>query len=253
MPIRPEDQFEDVKAKVVAGIEESFPVAGSKHVLRAKNVKVKDNKDLDDFTSQIVAKNTGRSWTVPVIGDLQLLDKATGKVVDTKKGVTIAQIPKITDRYSYIVKGNEYQVDHIWRRKPGVYSRIKENGELQAEFNLARGRNFEIVFDPKNRKFNIGYENSTIPLYPVLKAMGVSDDQLKARWGKEILDANRQKNELRALRKFSKVLGGTLQDSAQEATERIKGALDNTVLSAETSQITLGKPAENRTGKIKKN
>jgi len=243
MPIRPQDQFEDVKKKVVAGIESAFPVSGRQHELRVKNVEVKDNKDLGDFTAQIVAKNTGRSWTVPVVGDLQLVDKRTGKVLDTRKGATLAQVPKITDRFSYIVKGNEYQMDHIWRRKPGVYSRIKENGELQAEFNLAKGKNFEIVFDPKKRKFNIGYANSTIPLYPVLKAMGATDDQLKAQWGKDILEANRVKNELNVLRKFSKALGGSAKDSGQEAVERIKGNFANTELSPETTEITLGTPS----------
>jgi DNA-directed RNA polymerase subunit beta' len=242
MAIHPEEQFTDVKAKVIRGIEETFPVAGTKRSLVAKNVRIADDKGLGDFQSQLDAKNLGRTWAVPVVADLQLIDRSSGRVLDTKKGAKIADVPRITDRFSYIVKGNEYQVDNIWRRKPGVYSRVKENGELQAEYNLAKGKNFEIVFDPKNRKFNIGYENSTIPLYPVLKTMGVPDDAIEKRWGKEILAANKKVNASLALKKFNKVLGGSTSDSPQEAATRITTAFGATELSPETTQATLGKP-----------
>lgn len=242
MAIHPESQFDDVKAKVIAGLEQAFPVQGSKKNLVAKNIQIQDMKQLGDFQGQLDAKNMGKTWAVPITADLQLVDRASGRILDTKHGAKIADLPRITDRYSYVVKGNEYQVDHIWRRKPGVYSRIKENGELQAEFNLAKGKNFEIVFNPKNRKFNIGYGTSTIPLYPVLKAMGVPEEALQKQWGKEILDANKVSNELGALRKFSKVLGGELTDSADEATSRIAATFNSTVLSPEVTAITLGKP-----------
>jgi DNA-directed RNA polymerase beta subunit len=240
--IHPESQFDDVKAKVTAGLEQAFPVQGSKKNLVAKNIQIQDTKQLGDFQGQLDAKNMGKTWAVPITADLQLVDRASGRVLDTKYGAKIADLPRITDRYSYVVKGNEYQVDNIWRRKPGVYSRIKENGELQAEFNLAKGKNFEIVFNPKNRKFNIGYGTSTIPLYPVLKAMGVPEETLQKRWGKEILEANRVSNELGALRKFSKVLGGELTDSADEATSRIAATFNGTALSPEITEITLGRP-----------
>lgn len=240
MSIHPEAQFEDVKAKVVKGIEKAFPVEGSKKVLAAKNVKVLDDKDLGDYPSQLQAKNSGRSWAVPVVADLELKDRTSGRVLDLKRGAKIADLPRITDRYSYIVGGNEYQIDNIWRRKPGVYSRVKENGELQAEYNLAKGKNFEVVFDPKTRKFNIGYENSKIPLYPVLKAMGISDEQVKKKWGSAILEANKGGEE-KAVKKFNKALGGKLSDSVQEATVRIANTLGQTELSPETTEMTLGK------------
>ena len=242
MAIHPESQFDDVKAKVISGLEQAFPVQGSKKNLVAKNIQIQDMRQLGDFQGQLDAKNMGKTWAVPITADLQLVDRASGRILDTKRGAKIADLPRITDRYSYVVKGNEYQVDHIWRRKPGVYSRIKENGELQAEFNLAKGKNFEIVFNPKNRKFNIGYGTSTIPLSPVLKAMGVPEETLQKRWGKEILDANKVSSELGALRKFSKVLGGELTDSADEATSRIAATFSGTALSPEVTEITLGKP-----------
>ena len=241
MAVHPEDQFTDVKSKVIQGIEQAFPVSGAKKTLVAKNVRIDDSKGLGDFQSQLDSKNLGRTWAVPVMADLQLVDRSSGRVLDTKKNAKIADLPRITDRFSYIVKGNEYQVDNIWRRKPGVYSRIKENGDLQAEYNLAKGKNFELIFDPKNRKFNIGYENSTIPLYPVLKSMGVSDSSIEKRWGKEILEANKKVNSSLAIKKFNKVLGGSASDSPQESVARIANTFNTTELSKETTQTTLGK------------
>lgn len=73
----------------------------------------------------------------------------------------IGRVPKLTNRASAIIRGNEYQVTNQLRRKPGIYSRQKRNGDLESEFNLVGGSNFSIELDPNNKKFYIIFRGTT--------------------------------------------------------------------------------------------
>lgn len=95
--------------------------------------------------------------------------------------VNIGKIPKLTNRHSAIIKGNEYQIQNQLRRKPGVYSRQRRNGELESEFNLAKGSNFSIEIDPNKQKFYIIFRGSTrkFHLWNLLDLLGVPADDIK--------------------------------------------------------------------------
>jgi len=137
----------------------------------------------DDIHDQKRARMRGKTWAVGIYGDVDLVDNATGKVLDRAKGVKLLNLPKITRRYSYIVEGTEYQTDNQWRLKPGIYARQKANGELETQFNLSKGRGFRMGFDPARRKFLVSYGTANIPLLPVLQAMGVPDEDIRKAWG----------------------------------------------------------------------
>jgi DNA-directed RNA polymerase beta subunit len=107
-------------------------------------------------------------------------------------------VPKMTQRFGYIVDGNEYQVTNLLRLKSGVYHRKSQADELLGEFNLAnrdqfaRGKAFKVYFDNKAALYYLRFDNSDIPLYPLLKDLGVSDDEIKSAWGAKILEINKK-------------------------------------------------------------
>lgn len=94
-----------------------------------------------------------KSWHVPIYADLKITDAATGRLINKKQKTKIGNIPLLTNRFTMIIDGNEYQTVNQLRRKSGVYSRIKKNGELESEFNLAKGYNFKMMLDPITQVF----------------------------------------------------------------------------------------------------
>jgi DNA-directed RNA polymerase beta subunit len=112
----PQGAFEILKKRVSNTIQDQFPIEGKKNELVATKVWVDDNKHIDDVRGQMESKLRDRTWSVPVRAELELRDKETGKVKD-RMAYTLAQLPKITNRYTYIVGGNEWQVNNMFRRR----------------------------------------------------------------------------------------------------------------------------------------
>lgn len=247
--LNPAEAFEVLKDRTSKTVSGYFPIEGKKHLLRAKSVWVDDNLARSDLRSQKEAKLKGRSWAVPVRAKLELVDKATGKVKDTQE-VTLAQIPKITNRYSYIVGGNEYQVNNQFRLKSGAYTRVRANGELTTQWNLAKGLGFDVNFDPRTKKMTMKHlgKGSNIALYPVLKSLGVDDDAMERQWGREIFTANKKENEEAALKKYYKTFKGVNPPSTEAARQLVVEEMDRTELRPDSAKLTLGKPFTKVTG-----
>jgi DNA-directed RNA polymerase subunit beta' len=257
--LTPEKSFETLKSNVVNTIQSYFPFEGRKQQLVVENVRVEDHLSHDDVSSQAEAKDKEGTWGVPIKADVKLIDKATGKVVDSKKGQILGRLPKLTNRYGFIVNGNEYQIDHLFRLKSGVYARVQDNGDLETEFNLAKsptGKGFSVKLEQGTKRFSLKLDNAHIPLYPVLKAAGVSDDQMERAWGKEIFAANRPRTE----EKFHKSLAEFWKRTSDEGTamptdsgdlaKHVNSFLDQTALRPDTTAITLGKPVSKVDGQV---
>lgn len=257
MDITPQGSFETLKDNVVSSISSYFPFDGKRHKIVLDSISVDDKLSIDDIRSQTEAKDHERTWGVPVVANLSLIDKTTGEVIDKKK-TTLATIPKLTSRYGFIVGGNEYQVDHLFRLKSGVYARVQENGELESEFNLAKklGSNFSIHLNPRTKKFSFKYGDAHLPLYPVMKAMGISDDELEKEWGSEIFSTNRfdKKNE-KGLQDFFKKTNEEDLEPPKDTSDYIAYIhhfFDNTALLPDTTKATLGKPFTQVSGEVLK-
>ena len=128
----PEEGFDLLKDRVQKAVSGLFPIVGKKNTLELHDVAVRDNLDSDDFRSQKEAKLEGKSWDVPLEATVSLKDNATGRVLDKQK-IKLLNLPKPTQRYSYIVDGQENQIDNQWRLKPGVYTRVTESGVLKSQ------------------------------------------------------------------------------------------------------------------------
>jgi len=240
--LSPVEGFELLKDRVEKAVGGLFPVIGKKHTLTVSNVKVNDNLEIEDLASQKAAKLHGRTWAVPLEAKVTLIDNATKQKID-EQHMRLLNLPKNTPRYSHIIDGQEYQVDNQWRLKSGVYSRIKDNGELESQFNLAKGRGFHVNFDPESRKFHMQYGTSNIPLYPILREMGVPHEEIQQNWGKAITDSNQQtaKGDEQAVIKFFKASTGRKPASVDEARTHLFTTFNTTQLRPDTTKITLGK------------
>lgn len=239
----PRQTMDQLTQGVIREISEYFPYENSRYRLEASNISADTSMNVDDFPAQYRTKMRGQSWTQPVTADFKLIDRRTSRVVSEKKGLRVASIPHITSRYSYIIDGKEYQPDNQTRLMSGVYTRRKANGELEAQFNLAKGRGFTMQFEPEKRRYLLRYGSTNIPLVPVLRALGVSDQQMKRAWGEGAAREIMAHRDLNALGKLAKSIGPRNASPATDAEkiDVIKKALDSTEMYKDTTEITLGK------------
>lgn len=245
----PERVMHTLEDRVSDKIKSFFPLKGKKQTLVVRNVYAGKDADVDDIHEQKKARLRGKTWSTGVYGDIDLVDNATGRVVDRADAVKLLSLPKITRRYSYIIEGSEYQADNQWRLKSGVYAREKANGELETQFNLARGKGFRMGFDPPKRKFQLSYGTANIPLLPVLQALEVPDDQIRKAWGDQVYAAAVGQKAKGQLVKLAKALEPyTEVNSDADAVPIIRNAYSASVLNPDTTAITLGKPFDKVTG-----
>jgi DNA-directed RNA polymerase subunit beta' len=238
-----EEAFEDLKERALAGIRAHFPVEGREHTLVLKGLEVAADKGAhDDIEGQHKAKVEGSTFSRPIYATLALKHKDTGKEVVQK--LHVGELPLVTRRYSYIVGGQEYQVDSQWQLKPGVYTKRRESGELETRFNITNRPDFDVTFDPATKHFMMERGKSkAIPVYPLMKAMGVDDDTLEKHWGKDVLEANRQaRGASTALERFYKADRKSAPSSREVAASYAREVLAGSELHPDSTELTLGKP-----------
>ena len=147
-----------IKDAIVDSIAENFPIDHQGRQLVVNNITVDDSLRANNFTEQKKFKIKRQTWQTPIKADLKLIDSSTGKVISRKSNVKIGSIPKLTNRFTTIIDGNEYQTTNQLRRKSGVYATVQQNGILKSEFNLSRGKNFSLFLDPTTQIFSLIYK-----------------------------------------------------------------------------------------------
>jgi len=239
--------FKGLTKAITEGVSDVFPIETDTRILRATNIRVDDsNASPDDYKLQKRLKLEEKDFVAPVYGDLELVDKATGQVIDTKKNFRLMDVPALTSRFSYILGGNEYTVDKQLRMKPGIYTREKENGELESQFNLAKGggRGFKMWINPEDGIFKLKIGTANPPLYPLLKALGVEDSKIKETWGEAMFTLNQNKTRKSGDSDIMKAYKSIFRKDASsfaQAQVELRDFFDKTVLSEETTKRTLGK------------
>jgi DNA-directed RNA polymerase beta subunit/DNA-directed RNA polymerase beta' subunit len=230
-----EKQFAAIVKSATDAVKEIFPIEGKLRSIRLEKVWVEDNLSSTDYTSQAQAKNKETTWGAPVYATLSLVDKQTGKDVDKVEKVKLFTLPKLTERFSYIVGGNEYQVQSQLRLKPGVYTLRKQNGELKTQVNLSKGKNFDLGFNERTGVFSIqkvGGGQANVPLYPILTYLGVSPVMIADRWGGKLEAANRV-SDPKAVQRAAAAFG-------VKTGSELKDYFTNTAISEETTKAVLG-------------
>jgi len=233
--------YENVRAAARA-IE---PVSNQTHTLQLVDVDYDDDEKEISLADQKRALLEQRNLRRSLRGTWQLVDNASGTVLDNKRA-TVAQVPYFSSRGTFIRNGNEYTLSNQMRLRPGVYHREKENGELESSINVkpGTGLSHRIHLDPATGLFKANVGNANIPLISILRAMGATDKELQTAWG-ELASANMQKASPADLAKIYKkfVLGGVDTD-ARSRQEAIAKAFAKMELDPATTERTLGKPTK---------
>lgn len=233
-----------LKKAIETSIGSIFPITSKNKQLVLDNIKIDDSLNDYDFPTQREMKLNHQTWQMPITADFKLIDTDTGRVLDTMKNKKIGNLPKITNRYTTLIDGNEYQTTNQFRRKSGVYSRIKKNGELEAEFNLSKGRNFKMMMDPTSGVFYLIFSNRKYRVWTLLNTLGVTELAMSKAWGKEVLDINKkgayntEDSELKAI--YNIIYGKQPSGIAEAQSGIIKYFTDGTEMDGDVNKLTLG-------------
>lgn len=231
-------------AKTVGALTAAFPLDLKGRTLELQDVKV----HAQDFTptDEYNALMKGSSLNEPVKGTL-VLKGADGKVIDTAKNFTLTHLPFLTSRHTLISDGNEYQVANQLRRKPGVYTQRSDNGELKTVFNLGRGKNFDVVFNENKGTFHLQYGTSNLPLYAVLRGLGVSHEHIAGKLGEGVAKENEKEHGHQVTTTMAKLYTklehpALIKPTAthEEKVQAVKKRYDIATLDSDVTHATLG-------------
>jgi len=204
----------NVKNSVIA----KYPIENDRYRLEVGEVDY-DTIEPSTLAQQKKLLMRNSSLNRKLYGTWKLIDKVTGDIIDEKRAV-VAHVPDVTHRGTFIRNGSEYTVANQMRLKPGVYTRRKESGDLEAHFNVmpGTGRPFRVHMEPATGVFKMQIGQSHIPLYPLLRSQGVTDAQLQKQWGVDLLNVNRQKTDPQALTKaYDRLVGKKEEGETPEA------------------------------------
>lgn len=226
---------------VLEAVKNRFPVEDDDVKLELRDVKYEGPTSYT-LQQQKDALLNNRRLGCRIAGTWRLTDKRTGQVLDERRD-GVLRVPYYTDRGTIINNGNEYTVISQARLSPGVYVRRKQNGELESQFNVANGLGFRIGLDKETGALNMSIGQGHVPLYPVLHALGVSDEDMRKSWGSEVTNVNIGKFDPRAIDKVYARYAGRRADMSitpQEKAAFISEALSKSGLDPDVVTRTLG-------------
>lgn len=236
---------------VLDGIKTRYPLENDNYILEIANPRYEGQQP---FTlaqqKKAILSRANLDWKLK--GTWRLKDKATGQVISEADKV-IARVPYMTDRGTFIFRGNEYSVASQQRLKPGVYARQKDNNELESHVNLipGTGSSFRLAMDPTNGVFKINIGQSTVPIYKLLKTLGVTDREVSDSWGPELYQTNALKDKASSLDKIYTRLANAkiAKEFSGNAEAGIRAIFQQMRLDPEVSSRNLGQPFEHVDGK----
>jgi len=248
----PQTQFEELKRTLLGQIQQTFPIrsrSGDVEV-RVNDLTVQDSLGVDDIKGLAQARLEGRSWASPVTGTIEIVDPRTDKVLSRKAGVQLAQLPKLTRHASYMIGGQEKFVTNQWRLRSGPYVKgTQREKEYEAQFQLAKGPAFDIQMDPANGYLHMKMGSRKIPLYSVLKAYGVGDDQMRKAWGEENFRASVAKAKVdRDLKSLHTAWGNS--EVKGNLVESTRALFDGTQMDAAIAGANLGVTKDKVDGEV---
>jgi len=228
---------------VLTSLTTKFPYSDGKHRLELHDVKYSGPQEYT-WEEQKKALMNNRSLKTPIKGKWKLFDEETGELLDEKEEV-VMDVPYFTQRGTIINNGSEYTIVNQSRLKPGMYTRTKQNGEHEAQFNVkpGTGRGFRVWMEPSTGVFMVNVGQANVPAYPFLKAQGVTDEQMKESWGPEVYQSNIDKADSQAIHKlYTRFAGNKANNelSEQEKTDYLRQAMLKAELDERVVERTAG-------------
>lgn len=243
-------QRSDVYDMAKAAIGQMRPLSNATHQLELADVDYDEdfNPSIADEKDAIMKR---KSLQRKLMGTVRLKDTA-GNLVEEQR-VTLANVPHVNSRGMFIRDGVPYVVRNQLRLRPGVYTRTQKNGGVESHFNInpGTGRGFRIDLEPESGVFKMRVGQSTTKLYPVLRALGMEDDEIRKAWGAELFDKNFREKSGRDdldLHKLVKKLGNEDLDVPPERlAQTLREQIERAEVDEDTTELTLGQRIKNLT------
>jgi DNA-directed RNA polymerase beta subunit len=192
--------FDDTKAArkaiydgTLEALSKRFPLENKNYRLELSNVRYTGPQDFT-LAQQKAALLGDKPLHTPVSGHFRLYRKSDNALVDEKDEV-VMNVPYYTDRGTVINNGSEYTIANQLRLRPGVYTRVRRSGDVETQFNVrpGTGRGFRLRMEPSTGVVMVNVGHANMPIYPLLRALGVSDQQMVKAWGADVAHANAAK------------------------------------------------------------
>jgi DNA-directed RNA polymerase beta subunit len=236
---------------LIDGIKSQFPIENNDFRLELHNPHaVKREFDHNDEKEAILKS---RSLYYPIRGDLTLINKHTGKIVDTEKDFNLMDSFALTNKHALVYKGNNYSIANQLLLLPGIYTRRRSNGELESHINTSQGRSFSMSLEPQTGVFYVVVESARSLFAPILIDIYPTPySEIIKYIPKEIWDHNVSayagKEQKYITWLYTRLVDRSLQKpgtSRDEMITALRSALQNSGLSERTTRITLGKELNN--------
>ena len=227
-----------IRDNVVHSIQTRFPVVGDKYTLTVENVTYEKPKNTS-LKDEKYALQHGQSVSDRLRGDWVLYDNTTGQEIQ-RKSATLLNVPRMTERGTFIRNGAEQGLKHMFRLRPGIYARIKGDGHPSVHINPAQltGRQMSLDMDPETGIMIAKRGTRTYGVLPLLLASGVPEEAIRASWGDELYDMN--------YAKYGKMINPE-NKVFQEYQALYKDELEPIQLDEETTESTMGVPHKSLT------
>ena len=227
-----------IRDNVVHSIQTRFPVVGDKYTLTVENVTYEKPKNTS-LKDEKYALQHGQSVSDRLRGDWVLYDNTTGQEIQ-RKSATLLNVPRMTERGTFIRNGAEQGLKHMFRLRPGIYARIKGDGHPSVHINPAQltGRQMSLDMDPETGIMIAKRGTRTYGVLPLLLASGVPEEAIRASWGDELYDMN--------YAKYGKMINPE-NKVFQEYQALYKDELEPIQLDEETTESTMGVPYKSLT------
>jgi DNA-directed RNA polymerase beta subunit len=243
----PKKISDDIDVALMNGIISQFPIETPNKRFTLSISDLKTEKREFTHADEKEAILSSKSLTYPIKGTLTLTDNTTGKVVDSQRDFPLMDAFALTGKHTMIYKGNGYSAANQLQLRPGVYTRHRETGELEAHFNTASGSSFAVTLDPQTSLFFLEVGSSRILLAPLMsRVFSISAQEISSYIPGEVWTENLKA----AIGKESKVVSSLYQklvfkkDPAATEDDKIlalRAALENSKLDVATTTVTLGK------------
>jgi DNA-directed RNA polymerase beta subunit len=158
-------------------------------------------------------------------GTVRLVNEEDNSVLDERKNLTLAHVPYLTERGTFISNGSEFSPVMQSRLLPGAYARRRDNGELEVHLNTRPGTGsaMRVTLDPTSAQYRLKVGSSDLHAYSVFRDLGVSDEELERRWGPDVLAANKEKYSKGTLdRLYNKAIPKWEREDTQAPADKVK-------------------------------
>lgn len=220
--------------KVKDAVASAPPLTYGNYELRIENVEY-DDEDEVPISQQKQAIFAGKTIGKRLRGDVILRDLTTKRDLSRRR-LTLANVPYLTEHGSFIFNGNAYAIPNQQRLRAGVYVRVQDNGIVSAFVNTIGGKSHDYEFDPESGVFYMNIRQVRVPLISVLRAAGIKDDAIRAAWGDQLYKANAAKAKSGDVNRIFPHV------QAAQIPAQLQAFLQSVTLEPSVMNLTLGKP-----------